>query len=144
MEGIGGEVDEIEGVQYIQQSAEDGYPPAQSFYAEMYLNGLGVKKNDKTGVKWMTNAAENCNGFSQNALANFYFNENYVKKDIKQAYYWIKLAAYYGFENFDIGLEVVSQEINKKDKKKIDKAVEKFKKKSGCGDQDKPVYVGVG
>lgn len=42
---------------YMQQSAETGYPAAQSFLGFCYYNGEGVKQDAATAMQWFKAAA---------------------------------------------------------------------------------------
>ena len=91
---------------------------------------------------WLIQSANNCSTFAQNGLASFYYRGDYdVKKDLSEAYYWINLAAWFGYPDSDKGVDVIGSELSDKEKKKVYKKVKQFKKKSRCGEIDRPVYI---
>ncbi len=88
----------------FQESAAEGYPPAQYHLGFMYDKGLGVKKDHAVAAIWYTRAAQQGYAYAQNNLAELYRQGLGVKKDLQQAAKWYREAARRGILNAQFSL----------------------------------------
>ena len=73
-EGRGTPQNAQEAFNWMSQSAQQHYPPAQYSLGQMYSNGRGVQKNDTQALHWYTQAAENGEKDAQYNLGMMYLN----------------------------------------------------------------------
>lgn len=140
--GLAGEKDPSQALTLIHNSAELGYPTAQSLLGSLYFQGVGVPKDIEVGESWWIKSAKNCSVYAQSSLANFYFVGNHLKQNTKQALYWAIVAAAYSpnRESAISKIEVIESALDKTSVEAIYRTAEAFITNSGCGTGAKPVY----
>lgn len=140
--GLAGEKDPSQALTLIHNSAELGYPTAQSLLGSLYFQGVGVPKDIEVGESWWIKSAKNCSVYAQSSLANFYFVGNHLKQNTKQALYWAIVAAAYSpnRESAISKIEVIESALDKTSVEGIYRTAEAFITNSGCGTGAKPVY----
>lgn len=103
---------QIEGMKFIQQSADSGFMPAMYFMASAYENGTGVDKDSAKALSYYKILADNGDKEGTYAYANMLYKEGNKQEADK----WIKTAAEKGhprsmaklaimYKNGDAGLE---------------------------------------
>ncbi len=80
-------------LKYFKESAEKGYPNAQSNIGVMYHIGQGVEPNEEEAIKWYSKAAKQGFAEAQHNLGNIYFS----RKNYNKAIRLFKKAANQGF-----------------------------------------------
>ena len=83
---------------WLEKSAKQGFPEAQSELGRKYMNGEGVPKNYVLSVAWLRKAAEQGDPQGQALLAIAYHMGKGVPKDDVRAYAWYNLRAAQGDE----------------------------------------------
>lgn len=83
--GVGTEVNEKLGAEWMTKSAEQGFCQARSVLALYYKTGRGVEKDLQKSFDMLTEAAEQGHAFSCNELGKFYEEGLVVAVDLKKA-----------------------------------------------------------
>lgn len=73
LQGIGTEVDPIEGVRWFKKSAEGGFGLAMKYLAGFYRDGEYVQRNDKQALYWYKELAKQGDGEANYNIAWYYF-----------------------------------------------------------------------
>ena len=69
MKGIGVEKNEVEGVRWLREAAEQGFMKGKILLGLAYFEEKGVKKDEAEGVRWLREAAEQGNETAESILA---------------------------------------------------------------------------
>jgi len=140
LQGVGGKVDDRNGLRYLTASAEQGSPAAQALLGNVYHNGVGVKKDPAQAVAWWERSAGNCNPWAQDAVAHSYFDGELVPKDMVKAFHWVSIAAHFEYPEADKGAEKLRSLLTPEELAAAAAMTSAFLEKSGCG-TDKPVVT---
>lgn len=93
------EEDYQQAVYWLQQSANQGYAPAQCNLGYHYDTGKGVKKDKEQAIFWYRKAAEQGDATAQYNLGLSYSYGDGVNKSESTALFWFKKSANQGYAN---------------------------------------------
>src|ERR1700723_2189692 len=96
--GTGGVTrDPVQAAQWFRKSAEQGYAPGESAYADCLRDGSGVRQDGVAARAWYAKAVAQGNAFAEAGLG--YALEQGIggPRDMRQAYSWYLKAANQGF-----------------------------------------------
>ncbi len=94
--GNGVPQDYARAVEYLRQSANQGYAPAQTGLGSCYAHGLGVNQDYGEAVRWYRQSADQGDSLAEYSLGYAYAHGKGVTKDVAAALKWWRKSANQG------------------------------------------------
>ena len=139
--GLGGEQNFTEAVNWFKRSAEQGDPIGQFYLAVCYSMGTGVPVDLPEAMKWWRKAAEQGHPDAQLNLGIAYWQGEGVSVDFTESIKWLRMAAEQGNSEAQNNLGVAYNTGNGVSKD-INEALKWWREAADQGNQDSQLTLG--
>jgi uncharacterized protein len=130
-DGLGVPKDEAKAVGLIEKLAKKGYKPAILSLARIYEMGTkAVPQNKPAAFDWYMRAAERFEPRAMATVGRMLLYGEAGKHDEPTACMWLLLAKSFGEKTVDLELKALIPTLTKKQKKDINKQIERWKRKT--------------
>ncbi len=116
-----------EALKWHRMAADNGNAESQQYMGYSYESGIGVTRSDVDAAAWYMKAANQGNAAAQGIIGNMYATGRGLDESFDQAFVWLSLAKKGGDTFFENTLEDVSNKVNKKHIKSINRRIRDWK-----------------